>query len=347
MQIDPTPAPTFTAVASEVTALPTPTLISLREGTVSMLEIFMKMKQGDIVHGLAFTPDGTVLASAGGNGDASVIYLWDVMNNQPLGKLDGHGDIIWDVAFSPNGEMLASVSSDKTMKIWDWRNKTLLTTLTFPGEVSSVSFSPDGQSVAAGGVDEPKNQIQYAAIWTYAVGSWQPLVKFPEYMNATALAYSPGGGTLVGGGTSRNVQVWRAVDGAPMFTLSHAHQVSKAAVSPDGSTLATATCITVVNSECAEGGVWLWNLPAGKLLQKIGGFPSVVENVAFTTDGSNLVAGSRDGTLRFYPTTTYESLFQFQSPGGISAMALSPDGGLLATGNANGDIYVWKNVYHP
>ena len=347
MQIDPTPAPTFTAVASEVTALPTPTLISLREGTVSMLEIFMKMKQGDIVHGLAFTPDGTVLASAGGNGGASVIYLWDVVNNQPLGKLDGHGDIIWDVAFSPNGEMLASVSSDKTMKIWDWRNKTLLTTLTFPGEVSSVSFSPDGQSVAAGGVDEPKNQIQYAAIWTYAVGSWQPLVKFPEYMNATALAYSPGGGTLVGGGTSRNVQVWRAVDGAPMFTLSHAHQVSKAAVSPDGSTLATATCITVVNSECAEGGVWLWNLPAGKLLQKIGGFPSVVENVAFTTDGSNLVAGSRDGTLRFYPTTTYESLFQFQSPGGISAMALSPDGGLLATGNANGDIYVWKNVYHP
>jgi len=314
-----------------------------------MLEIFdtFQQKPGEVVRGLTFTPDETILASAGGNADDFAIYLWDVVNNQSLGTLDGHTGIVWDVAFSPNGQLLASVSSDGTLKVWDWRNKSIVYTQNFPGQVVSVSFSPDGQSLAVGGVDEVKNQIAHAAIWTYSVGSWQPLVKFPEYINVTALAYSPRGGVLVGGGTSRNVQVWQAADGKHLYTLSHAHQVSNAAVSPDGSTVATATCMTVSNEECTEGGIWLWNLPSGKLIQKIGGFANTVETVAFTTDGSNLIAGSRDGTLRFFPTTDYVANIEYQSPGGISAMAVSPNGGLLATGNSNGEVYVWKNVYHP
>jgi WD40 repeat protein len=348
LPLNPTPFPTVTPDPAQF-AMPTPTLITLREGLVSMLEIVNTFQQtpGEVTRGLSFTPDGTVLASAGGNASDFAIYLWDVVNNQSLGTLDGHTGIVWDVDFSPNGQYLASVSSDATLKVWDWRNKTIVFTQNYPGQVISVRFSPDGQSLAVGGVDGVKNQIAYAAVWTYSVGSWQPLVKFPEYVNILALAYSPRGGTLVGGGSSRNVQVWRASDGAPVYTLSHAHQVMNAAVSPDGSTLATATCITVVNYDCTEGGVWLWNLPSGKLIQKLGNFPNEVERVAFTTDGSNLVAGSRDGTLRFYPVTDYAAPIQYQSPGGISAMALSPDGGYLATGNDNGEVFIWKNVYHP
>ncbi|HLO13793.1 MAG TPA: hypothetical protein VK206_03120, partial [Anaerolineales bacterium] len=177
--------------------------------------------------------------------------------------------------------------------------------------------------------------------------SWEPLVKFPEYMNVTAMAYSPKGGTLIGGGTSRNVQVWRASDGTSVFTLNHAHQVSKAAISPDGSTVATATCQTVLNAECTEGGVWLWDLPTGRLNKKLAGFADIVENVAFSADSSTLVAASRGGTLRFYGTSDYQTLFEFTVPGGISALALSPDGGFLATGSDNGEVNLWKVVYHP
>lgn len=348
LPFDPTPYPTVTPDPAQL-ASPTPTLISLREGTVSMLEIFMttQITPGEVVRGLAFTPDGTVLAYAGGNTSDYSIYLWDVVNNQYLGKLDGHAGIIWDTAFSPNGQFLASVSSDRTLRVWDWRNKSVVFTQSFPHQLVSVAFSPDGQSLAVGGPDEIINQIANAAVWTYAVGSWQPLVKFPEYINVTALAYAPRGGTLVGGGSSRNVQVWQASDGTPVYTLSHAHQVTRAAISPDGSTVATATCMTVSNDYCTEGGVWLWDLPSGRLLKKLGGFPSTVQAVAFTADGSNLIAGSSDGTLRFYPTTGYLSLIEHHSPGGISAMSLSPDSGLLATGNDNGEVYVWKNVYHP
>jgi WD40 repeat protein len=172
-------------------------------------------------------------------------------------------------------------------------------------------------------------------------------MKYNEYMNITAMAFSPRGGTLIGGGTSRNVQVWRTSDGTSVFTLNHAHQVFEAAISPDGTTAATGTCITVMNSECTEGGVWIWDLPTGRLLKKLGGFPDVVEALAFTSDATTLIAGSRDGTLRFYATADYVSRFETISPGGLTTFTLSPENGLLATGTQNGQVHIWKVVYHP
>jgi WD40 repeat protein len=340
--------PTFTAVPFTLVApSTTPTLISIRDGTYYMLEIFMSVEAGEVLRSVAFTPDSAVLATAGGNTEDFDIRLWEVANGQSLGTLDGHTGIVWGVVFSPDGQILVSVSSDKTAKIWDWRNRTLLQSLDFPGEVVNVSFSPNGQILAVGGVDEPQNQVPNAAIWTFSVGSWKPMLKFPEYLNITAMAYLPDGRRLVGGGTSRNVQVWRTGDGTSIFTLNHSHQVLDAAISPDGSTAATATCQTVENDECTDGGVWVWDLPTGRLINRLRGFPNVVESVAFSVDGSTLIAASRDGTLRFYTTYDYQPQFEATPPGGNGIMALSPDGGLLASGGANGAVHVWKVVYHP
>ena len=346
--VQPSSSPTFTATRpAEVFPSATPTLISIGVDTISMLRIFESFQLRDIVRSLAFTPNGSVLAATGGNTDDFAIHLLDIVNGQPLSDLNGHTGIVWNLAFSPNGQMLATVSSDRTAKIWDWRSGTLLQSLDFPGEVVSVSFSPDGQSLAVGGVDQPQNQIRYAAIWTFSIDTWEPLSKVTEYLNITAMAYSPDGRWLVGGGTSRNVQVWKPSGGSALRTLNHAHQVFRAAISPDSSTVATATCTTTVNDRCTEGGVWVWDLRTARLLKKLAGFPDVVENLAYSADGSSLAATSRDGTLRFYATPDYHTLFEFPSPGGISAMALSPNGGLLATGGVSGEVRVWKVIYQP
>ena len=339
---------TFTTVApTSVVSFPTPTLISIRLDTLSLLEIFTSFGEGEFTRSVAFTFDGKVLASAGGNNEDFAIRLWDVAGGQSILKLDGHTGIVWGLAFSPDGQMLASVSSDGTAKIWDWRNGTLIQSLDFPAEVVSVSFSPDGRILAVGGVDEPQGDIQNAAIWTFSVSSWQPLLKFPEYWNIEAMVYSPDGRWLIGGGTSRNVKVWRTGDGTSVFILSHAHQVLDAAVSPDGSIVATATCQVTVNEECTEGGVWLWNLSNGRLLNKLRGFPDVVESVSFSVDGSSMIAASRNGTMRVYATSDFQQQFEATPPGGNGIMTPSPDGGLLATGGNNGVVHLWKVVYRP
>jgi WD40 repeat protein len=143
------------------------------------------------------------------------------------------------------------------------------------------------------------------------------------------------------------VQVWRTGNGSSVFTLNHAHQVSDIAISPDGSTVATATCITVVNSECTEGGIWLWDLPSGRLLRQLSGIPNTVESVEFTADGSLLIAASRFGMVRFYSTADYQPVFDTTLPDGNGVLALSSDSGLLATSSNNGEVRLWKVVYHP
>ena len=309
----------------------------------------MNVVDEGVVRAVAFTPDSAVLASASDNYGDFAIRLWDVASGGLIRSLEGHTGIVWGVTFSRDGQILVSVSSDKTAKIWDWRTGSMLHSLELPGEVVSVGFSPDGGILAVGGVDEPLGDLQNAAIWTFSVGSWNPFLKFAEYWNITAMTYSPDGRFLIGGGTSRNVQIWRTSDGTSLYTLNHPHQVFDAAVSPDASTIATATCQNTSNDECTEGAVWLWNPSTGRLIdrEKLRHFPDVVESVAFSVDGSSLIAASRDGIIRVYATSDYQSLFEATPPGGNGVMALSPDGGLLATGGANGAVHLWKVVYRP
>ncbi len=337
-----TATPTTTDTPVPPTAIPptsTPVSPTITVDTVTRLSSFLSFGQGETLRALAFSPDGSVLASAAGNTEDFAIRLWDVATGLPLGALQAHTAIVWGLAFSPDGQMLASASSDRTARLWDWRNGSGLETLPFPNEVVSVAFSPDGQTLAVGGVDEWPN----AAVWTYAVGSWEQRMKLEESWNIPALVYSPDGQFLVGGGTSRNVRVWRTSDGARLFTLYHSGQVTSLAISPDGSTIASGLCdVSDANLQCTRGAVWLWGLHTGASIDRLADFPDSVQGVAFSVDGSVLIAGSRDGTLRFYATSDLRPIASASSPGGVGALAISPDGRFLATGGSNGEIHLWR-----
>ena len=70
----------------------------------------------DQVRSVAFSPDGTRLASAGSD---RTIRLWDAATVKPLATFSGHTDQVRSVAFSPDGRTLASASNDRTVRIWD------------------------------------------------------------------------------------------------------------------------------------------------------------------------------------------------------------------------------------
>ena len=70
----------------------------------------------DIVRALAFSPDGTRLAT--GCAD-NTIRLWDIATGTEVAELRGHRAYVPAVAFSPDGARLASCSGDFTVRIWD------------------------------------------------------------------------------------------------------------------------------------------------------------------------------------------------------------------------------------
>jgi WD40 repeat protein/tetratricopeptide (TPR) repeat protein len=114
------------------------------------------------VWGIAYSPDGKLLASGSGSG---VINLWDASDGKMVRAFDGHSNSVLSLAFSPNGKLLASGAADNTIKFWDISNGNEVYSFDFSGYdtdagldtvidnrrlVFSVAFSPDGKWFATG-----------------------------------------------------------------------------------------------------------------------------------------------------------------------------------------------------
>ncbi|HKY54192.1 MAG TPA: helix-turn-helix domain-containing protein [Anaerolineales bacterium] len=109
------------------------------------------LKETGPVFGLAFSPNGKLLATSGPEGIAAI---WDTTSGKQILSLFGHTRAIFGVAFTPDGLRLATASGDGTVKIWDAESgEELLTLLGHTGWVFGLAISPDGTLLATAGQD--------------------------------------------------------------------------------------------------------------------------------------------------------------------------------------------------
>jgi len=110
------------------------------------------LEQGRMVPGpVAFSPDGSMLVAAL---EGQPIKLWDTASGRVVRTFDRLVDeVTFSIAFSPDGRLLATAGCDRTVKLWDVASGRLLQTLHHADEVMTVAFSPDGRLLASGGYD--------------------------------------------------------------------------------------------------------------------------------------------------------------------------------------------------
>ncbi|GHO68421.1 hypothetical protein KSC_073130 [Ktedonobacter sp. SOSP1-52] len=71
------------------------------------------------VHGVAWSPDGTRIASASAD---RTIQVWKASSGEAVLVYRGHKSAVWAIAWSPDGTRIVSISEDQTVQIWEARN---------------------------------------------------------------------------------------------------------------------------------------------------------------------------------------------------------------------------------
>ena len=134
-----------------------------------------------------FSPDGTHVATAGGN-DAT---LWRADNGREVMSYSPHGAVAAG-AFSPDGQHAATCSWDGTIKIWDAKTGNVELKIVASPEkyVNSVVYSPDGTRLLSASDDAT------AKIWDAKTGKL--LLTLPPDENGVGHADSGSHGPLLG-----------------------------------------------------------------------------------------------------------------------------------------------------
>ncbi len=224
--------------------------LSLLHESTHKLIIPLDRQKGNGANGVAFSPDGKILATGTWHGS---IKLWDVATRTEITTftLSAYRSRIMSLAFSPDGEILASgITNDWTgpsiIRLWDMETKTQLPPLAgHTHGVQSVTFSPDGKTLASGSFD--------STIRLWDVATKTEIAKIPYEDSVTSVSFSPDGKTLVSSAFNGKVAFWDVGKRAfkDQFLVRSVNLLRYASFTLDGGRIVTAS---------QDGDIKIWEV---------------------------------------------------------------------------------------
>jgi WD40 repeat protein len=258
---------------------------------------------------LQYSPDGTRLAVASSIG----IWLYNAHTGGEIALLTGHTGVVNSVDYSPDGSTLVSGSADGTVSESDARQRASLCDSRIP---IPLGWGVCQKCIVKG--IHPKLTTQKGIT---------NLMKKRMFFNFTLLLVST---LFVSNTFAEDYTQWSLPNGAK--TRIGKGSISDLQYSPDGTRLAVASSI----------GIWLYNAHTGGEIALLTGHTGVVNSVDYSPDGSTLVSGSADGTVRLWDAVTgAPKRILTGHTFAVLSVVFSPDGNTLASGSGN-EIRLWN-----
>ena len=284
----------------------------------------------DKVHSVAFSPDGSLLAS--GSRDTTV-RIWNVATGALLHTLEGHTDAVKSVVFDPKGSFLASGSLDGTVRLWDVSTGEIRATLEGDTEgVEGVALSPDGSLLASSSARTPTSSARTTTqIWDLTVVPPRVASEIPRPA-AYNTAFTPDGAFLIMKHPDGTVEICSVAAGEVRQRLRGAHVMTNFASIPGVSLVATTSFDNLVE---------VWDLDSGQIVRTLAGGAGAPAPIAASPDGT-LLAFVNEGTLELREVITGDLRLRISGKyNTIRTVAFSPDGSLLAMGRIDHAVQLW------
>lgn len=242
----------------------------------------------DTVTAVSWAQRGTHLAIGTNRGD---VQLWDTIKGRKLRSMEGHTARVGTLAWK--GPVLASGSRDRAIYLRDVRVEASYSEKlsNHKQEVCGLRWSFDDPGFLASGGND--NNL-------HVIDPRKPLVPVHRFSDHTAavkaIAWSPHQHGLLasGGGTAdRCIRFWNTLSGVGLSKIDTGSQVCNIAWSRN--------CNEIVSTHgYSLNQIIVWRYPNMSKVTTLTGHTFRVLYLAMSPDGSTVVTGAGDETLRFW-----------------------------------------------
>lgn len=294
----------------------------------------------EAVTSLALNADSSLTVAGSVNG---VIRFWNTADGTPRKgpeadnpnavppspMLTGHTTAVTALAFDTEQRRIVSAGADGTLRWWR---------LPEPPEViqddagpaGRFVVSPDGKLAAVAGVF----QEQPAILLRDLTAGGRIVDRLLGHTAAvTALSFHGAGRTLVSGDAANTVRVWNLDDAKfpQIQRADHPNPITAVALNTTGTEFYAAATDNIIRC---------WSVADGSEVRTLAGHGGAVNSLVVQAE--TLYSASADGTIRLWNTATGEAIRTISHGGAANAVAVAPDGKLIASGGVGNQVKLWN-----
>jgi len=250
---------------------------------------------------------------------------------RPCHTFEGHTDWVRNIIHLSGEQQIMTSSFDNSLRVWNWQSGKQIGNDWQYG-ASRIALSPDGQKVVSGGWGLKLWDTNTSKV----IAQWR---EHTSLSYATSVCWSRDGGRVVSGFNDGTARVWDVESGKIVLAIETGLRHVEAVIySPDTTMIATGG-----DGENLKEFIKIWDAKTGKLITNLEGHTEQVFCLAWTADGSTLISGSFDSSIRTWNTTTWQQIHVFTGHTyGVRGISISPNGPILASASWDCTVRLWN-----